>query len=708
MQHDNKSFQSKLVSGDSIWIVGATGSGKTACLIEQFEAWAETPRTWQLQPTCLVFSAIGDNRLTLLDRISTATQARYPFDAVTPIGFFQSEVLLFWPLLMQQLGCQSQFPLRLRPETEQALATWLWQPAIASGRLHQTGVNDYFIVRRTLDLLQLAAASGTPHEQLPLILQEGFTDQVGPPELWDCMGEVLEHWWQWCLERGLLTYGILTELYWRYLLPQPTYQQHLQQRYRAVLVDDVDEYPAAARLLFEFFLDQQIPIAFTFNPVGAIRLGLGADPSHLAQLAQRCRVESLPSMSDQNLGTAWGQTVVDCIHNPLLLPELPHVIQVIQTVSKAQLLRQTAETIATAIQSGRVEPQEIAVVSPNLDSITRYTLQEILASQGIPLISLNAQQPLISSPLVRALLTLLALVYPDLGYLVDRESVAEMLVILSQAKMDPVRAGLLTDYCFVPNRTTPCLLPITQFPRWDRLGHQASQAYSNLLQWLDVQRNQQQQHLLSNPVVLLDRAIQRFLAGGSELSYDKLTILRELMETAQHYWEVEARLQQFERSEQSVTTTVGQFIQLLRDGTITADPYPVRPAGKASQSVTLASIYQYRRARCHHRWQFWFDAGSAFWATGGRTLFGAPLLLRDRPNRVWTATDELAANQDYLEREVIDLLSRVTERVYLCHCDLAVNGQEQSGALMPLINAALPASEGALSDPGLHQPQQRL
>lgn len=700
MQHDNKSFQPRLVSDDSIWIVGITGSGKTARLIEQFEAWAETPRTWQPQPGCLVFSAIGDNRLTLLDRISTATQARYPFDAATPIGFFQSEVMLFWPLLMQQLGCQSQLPLRLRPETEQALATWLWQPDIQSGRLHQTGVNDYFIVRRTLDLLQLAAVSGTPHEQLPLILQQGFTDQEGSPELWTCMGEVLERWWQWCLERGLLTYGILTELYWRYLLPHPTYQQHLKQRYRAVLVDDVDEYPAAARLLFEFFLDQQIPIAFTFNPIGAIRVGLGADPNYLAELAQRCRVESLPDKPEQNLGTTWGQTVVDCIRDPLLLPELPNLIQVIQTVSKAQLLRQTAETIATAVQSGLVKPQEIAVVSPNLDSITRYTLEEILSSKGIPLISLNAQQPLISSPLVRALLTLLALVYPNLGDLVDRESVAEMLVVLSQEGMDPVRAGLLTDHCFVPHRTAPRLLPITQFPRWDRLGHQASQAYSNFLQWLDVQRSQQQQHLLPNPVVLLDRAVQRFLAGGSELSYDKLTILQELMETAQHYWEVEARLQQFERSEQAVTTTVAQFIQLLRNGTITADPYPVRPTGKASQAVTLASIYQYRRARRYHRWQFWFDAGSAFWATGGRTLFGAPLLLQNRSNRVWTVADELAANQEYLEREVLDLLSRATERVYLCHCDLAVNGQEQSGVLMPLVNAAFPVSEGVLSDPG--------
>jgi hypothetical protein len=654
----------------------------------------------------LVFAANGDNRLELAERILVSTHSQILFDSNTPLGFFQNEVTLFWPLLAEQLGLGIQFPLRLRPETEQELATQLWQPELDSGQLAQPGITDYFMVRRSLDLLQLAAASGTPLEDIALILQDGFRGQEIPEDLWDGIGAVLLRWRDWCLARGLLTYGILTELYWRYLLPHPTYQDRLLQRYGAVVADDVDEYPAIAHTLFSLLLNHKRPGIFTYNPDGANRLGLGADPHYLSQLAERCRVELVDPMPEVSLGAIWGEAIAKWVSEPMLLPELPPTIQVIQTTSRAELLRQTAEEMATAIHTGAVQPSEVAVIGPGLDAIARYTLRTLLTNRSIPVESLNEQQPLISYPLVRALLTLMALVYPGLGRLVSREAVAEMLVVLSpsaitgvglayleMARIDPVRAGLITDHCFVPDPEHPRLLPVTHFPRWDRLGYQATSVYNELIQWIATQQVQQQQRLLSSPVTLLDRAIQRFLGGGNQFSYDQLAILRELMETAQHYWEVDTRLHHSSlprRRDISTAETVGQLIQLLHNGTITADPYPARPLNPTQQAVTLATIFQYRSYRRYHRWQFWLDAGSAFWLSGGGGLFGAPLFLREWSGRPWTAADTMAADQQRLRRQILDLLGRAGERVYLCHSDLATNGQEQGGPLLTLINAASP------------------
>ena len=707
------------MSPDSVWITGATQSGKTARLIQQFKTWAAANRQHdpQATQTALIFAAIGDNRLDLADRIAEETQGRYRFDSVTPLGFFQDEVMLFFPLLTEQLHLKAPFPLRLRPETEQELATRLWQPELESGRLRQAGVRDYFMVRRTLDLLQLAAASETPHEDIPATLQAGFIDLEISSDLWDCMGELLQRWWDWCLARGLLTYGIITELYWRYLLPHPTYRQHLKSRYYAVLADDVDEYPAAARSLFEFFLQQSTPVAFTFNPEGGIRVGLGADPIYLSGLANSCQTESLAPDPDRTLGATWGTIMMDWVKEPMLLPQLPDCIRTLQTTSRAQLLRHTAEEIAEAVHSGQVQPQEIAVIGPGVDAIARYTLREILLSKGIPVTSLHDQRPLASSPMIQTLLNLLALVYPGLGRILDREAIAEMLVLLSQGagreqepqfadlnpgasavsliphasfQIDPVRAGLLTDHCFVPDPEQPHLLPVTSFPRWDRLGYQATRAYEGIVQWVEAQKVQQEQRLLTSPVVLLDRAIQKFLSGGSHLPYDQLAALRELMETAQHYWEVATRLKHDNPRDIPISATVGQFIQLLREGTITADPYPARPIGRAGQAVTIATIYQYRSDRRSHRWQFWLDAGSPFWLSGGAGLFGAPLFLRQWSGQAWTVSESLEMDVQRLQRQVLDLLSRVTERVYLCHSDLATNGQEQAGNLLTIVNAALP------------------
>ncbi|MCC5631291.1 recombinase family protein [Nostoc sphaeroides CHAB 2801] len=745
----------------SVWIVGTSRSGKTARLVEQFCSWVQPEKQYaesfytnklgrkkgdafstrgfsrdananakgdripeflylkQTDPGVLVLAANDDNRRELGDIIVTSTLGKYPVRAKTPLGFFQDEVILFWPLLINSLNLKAQFPVRLRPETEQELATKLWRPQLDEEILRVAGVNESRLVRRILDLLQLAAYSGVPCEDIAQILTRGLGENTITlkPEF---LASLLLDWRNWCLERGLLTYGIITELYSQHLLSDRNYQQHLTKRYQAVLADDVDDYPSVARLLFELLLDRGAVGAFSYNPDGAVRLGLGADPNYLEGLAERCRVEILTGPPPESLGDQAKQ-MVELLTEPMVLLSLPKTVHSIQTTSRAQLLRQTAEVIADAIQSQQVEAEEVAIIAPGLDAIARYTLVEILVKQNIQVESLNDQRPLVSSPVIRALLTMLALVYPGLGRLVDRDAVAEMLVVLSRKQqspenstdamnpkdamnrvsttdamnrvstnIDPVRAGLIADYCFVPHPDRPNLLPVSAFERWDRIGYAATTAYNEILQWLEQQRSQQELRLIPSPISLLDRAIQRFLWNGSNLPYEQLAALRELLETAQHYWEIDTRLRQIAPNETTPQTTIIEFIQLLRRGTITANPYPVRPIGGARKAVTLATIFQYRSSRRSHRWHFWLDAGSPLWAKGGAaTLFGAPFFLRDRLGEPWTAEDEKLAEEQRLQRILTDLLSRVSERVYLCHSDLAVNGQEQLGPLLPLVNACV-------------------
>ncbi|MEG3931143.1 recombinase family protein [Microcoleus sp. T3_B1] len=723
---------------DSIWIVGSARSGKTTRLVEQFCIWSKTVkplpttvsgrsssgrrRAGQTAPAILVLAANGDNRLELADRIAVATEGKYTFHSTTPFGFFEQEVLLFWPLLVQSLDLRAQFPLRLQPETELELAARLWRRELDEGILQKTGVSPNRMVRRTLDLLQLAAVSGTPREEIPSILEQGFAGDSGSNNLWTSMGDLLERWREWCLTRGLLTYGIVCELYWRYLLPDATYQQHLASRYQAAIADDVDDYPAISGHLFDRMLDFGAAGAFSYNPDGGVRLGLGADTEYLARLESHCQsVVNLDAKA--GLAPEIGDLAVSLAVNtegfyPLGL-SLPGKVRSLQTTSRAQLLRETAEIIVDAVKSQAVEPQEIAVIAPGMDAIARYSLTEILARHNIAAVSLNDQRPLSATPEIRALLTLLALVYPGLGRLVDRDGAAEMLVVLgsqkhssletedsnstfnlksqihNQKSIDQVRAGLIADHCFCPDIDRPQLLPITAFPRWDRVGHRAARAYDRIVEWIEQQRSQQQERLLPSPIALLDRAIQKFLMNDRYLPYDRLAALRELMETATHYWEINGRMQRVEPTNGGDSETIARFIQLLRQGTVTANPFPVRPEGPAARAVTLANIFQYRSSRRAHKWHFWLDAGSPLWLSGGAaTLFGAPLFLRSQLGRPWETEEETAADQQRLRRILLDLLSRCS-LLYLCHSELSVSGQEQTGPLLPLINSSVSCQQSA-------------
>lgn len=715
------------MNGEPIWVTGPTRSGKTTYLVNYFRTWVEAnaqpiaSRRVEFPPKqaagVLALAAIGDNRMDLFDQLTVATQGRYPFHSTTPLGFLQDEVTLFYPLLVQQLELKAAFPLRLAPENEQELATQLWQPVLDQVISQPATVTEARLVRRVLDLMQLAGLAGIAIEDIPTLLEQGFVGQERElPLPATVVGELLQQWRTWCLDRGLLTYGIIAGLYWQHLLPHPTYQAHLAQRYRLVLADDVDEYPAIARRLFEVLLNAGATGVFTFNPQGFVRLGLGADPNYLEGLAGRCQVQPLTDRAIPCLGDELEAEIVQLAMDPLYFSSLPESIQAIQTISRAQLLRRTAEIILEGIQTQQVQPRDIAVIAPGMDPIARYSLIEILTKHQIPVESLNDQRPLTSFPLIRALLTLLTLVYPGLGRLVDRDAVAEMLIVLSQKPattreqethnqipaasyslpptpaIDPVRAGLLADHCFAPHPDRPQLLPASTFPRWDRLGYQATSAYEELVQWIEKQQQQLQQRLIPNAISLLDRAIQHFLLGGTALPFDQLAALRQLMETAQQYWEVSNRLKRGERYEAPASMTVSRFIQLLRNGTVTANPFPVRPIGPASNAVTLANVFQYRSSHRAHRWQFWMDAGSPRWLSGVDALFGAPLFLQEWSGKAWTAAEMMQSNEQRLRRILLDLLGRTTDRVYLCHSDLATSGQEQTGVLLSLVNAAVPLS----------------
>jgi hypothetical protein len=538
------------VLSDSVWINGASRTGKTTRLVMAFgECLSAKTGKKKLKgqfPGILLMAANEERRRRFADRLATAYQGRYPVRVKTPLGFFEDEICLYWPLLVESLNFPAQFPLRLRPETEQDCATRLWRDDLELGKLQEMGVNEYRGVRQLLDLLQLAGCSGVEIDRISSVLEAGLAEEEAASD-WKWADKLLMKWRNWCLERGLLSYGLICDLYAHYLLPNPVYRQQLRDRYSAILADDVDEYPGIAKDLFDTLLDFGCNGVFTYNIDGAVRLGLNADPDYLRKLRARCTVENLAAEAPDSLLANLGESVLEIVSDPSAFNSLPVAVSSIQTTSRGQLLRQTVEFIARSIEAGQVKAEEIAIITPGLDAIARYTLTELLDSAGILVESLGDRRPLISSPTIRALLTLLGVVYPGLGRLVEKDAVAEMLVVLSNSlqdsasnpqkttapEIDPVRAGLIVDSCYCPDLELPKLLPVTAFPRWDRLGYRATTAYERIVKWIEAQQQQQQMHLIPSFVALLDRAIQEFLWNGSHLPYEQLAALRALMETAQ-------------------------------------------------------------------------------------------------------------------------------------------------------------------------------
>lgn len=673
------------------WMTGDACSGKTTGLVEAFRHWLQQEISLQEKFTSsvIILAANHTTRHQLARHLTASVGGEYPIVIKTPLGFIEDEVNLFAPLWWEKLNLPPQFTLRLRSETEQALAMENWHShwPVESIPNRRTEAR---LVRTTLDILQLAAASGTPFAEIPAVLISKLSAEekaaFGNEEIFPIMGALIMQWRDWCLQRGFLTYGLIYYLYGQVLLPNATYQEQLKRRYQGIFADDVDDYPAIAQDLARLLLQENATGVFTFNPNGKVRLGLSADPDTWETLADQCHQVSLSSSlspSPVPTPTETIPTILQMIDDPSSLELLPDCIRNLQTSSRAQLLRETAETLIQTIKKDKIAPADIAIIAPGLDEIARYTLMRIFRDHGYSVYPLNEQRPLVSSSLVRALLTLTCLVYPDLGRLIEANAVAEMLVVLtehSSHKIDPVRAGLITDHCYQADPSSPRLLDIKTFSRWDRIGYEAHSAYQEVCHWIE----QQKADIATPPdlVHFLNQGIQKFLWKGNNLSVADLSSLRELTETTQHYWEVQSRKQEQEHNAVLLVDQIADFIQLLKQGTITANPTPMTSFNPALTSgITLSNIFQYRSQRVSHRLQVWLDVGSPLWLKqGAANLLGASAFLRGENQDMEAET--------HLKRIVTDLLNRATEKVYLCHSDLAVNGTEQTGILLTLVQAS--------------------
>ena len=658
----------------NLWIEGGSGNGKRERMIQQFGIWAEQDFCHRANPQAasqkvLLLAIDSEQRRNFSDRLLLLTHGRYPITAATPLSFLQNEVRLYWTFLVKELGIKAQFPLVLRVENEQELAAQCWQQRL-DGHLEMEGVGRDRLVRRMLDLLLLAAYGGYAIESIPAMLTKGIDSAQAP--LWLEMGAALQDWRKYCWEAGLLTYGIVADLFVQYLLPNPRYQEQLRRRFAYVMIDRADEMPAIIADLCRFLLDQGAEGVFSFNRNGAARLGLGADPDYWQQeIKPKCEVLQQLSATAV-LGSQITTPCLDLLNNPTSynFAEPYDQLHSIDSISRAKLFRNVAEAIAAAIESGTVKANEIAIIAPGLDNIAKYAIAEILHKKNINVFPLNDQRPLSQSAQVRSLLTLMLLGYPKLGHLLSRDHVAEMLVVLTEA-IDPVRAGMLADHCFAPHPEMPQLLPADTFAQWNRLGYRATKAYEQLRQWRSEQSPQQ-----TTPLLFLDRAIQKFFKPR-KLNYEQTATLQKLIETAQHHWQLGQRLGDQE------PVILEKFIQLIRQGIATADPYaPNLP----DDGIVLATIFQYRSARRSHRWQFWLDASSELWLQGGAAaLFAAPIFLKGWHGEQWTMTDQQNTDMQRLQRLIADLLDRAGDRLYLCHSEFSTNGQTQNGILLPLI-----------------------
>lgn len=619
-------------------------------------------------------------------------------------GVAQRMVDLFWPMIAPAAGFErpDRPPVFLTLETAQYYMAHLVMPLLQEGYFESAKVERNRIFSQILDNLNKAALVGFPYQETGHRLAEAWIGEPGQLRIYEDVQECMNLFRQYCLANNLLDYSLQIEVFRDHLWPLENCRSYLQETYRHLIVDNLEEDTPFTSDILSSWLPNLASCLIIYDWNGGFRRFLGADPGAASSLKAACNLtinftdglvmsepvanlaESLnqifePSNQSGKIGGRKTKTTRR-LQDPL-------VIQ--QHHFYPEMLDWIASQIARLVHEDGLPPSEIVVLAPYLSDSLRFLLLTRLEDQKVPVRSHRPSRALREESVTRCLLTLANLAYPEWRIPPSKSDVA-FAMMQSIEGMDLVRAQLLTEIVYRIQQGIPTLTsfdPIVAATR-ARITYQLGERYEQLRLWLAQQRE---------PPEAFDHFLNRLF--GEVLSQPGFGFVNN-----QAAGEITANLiesiQKFRWVTQTTLADEGvplgqEYCRMVQEGVIAAQ-YVRSWEFQSEQSVLVAPAFTFLMSNRPVRVQFWLDIGSRGWSERLNQPLTQPYVLtrnwqRGRP---WTDYDEVAVGRELMITLVLGLLQRCRERIYLGLSELGEQGYETRGPLLQALQKVLLAGQG--------------
>jgi hypothetical protein len=676
-----------------IFLEGYAGTGKTTVGVERLRL--------------LLENGIPGNQILLL--VPQRTLARSYYDllhsaettasgAVTVLtigGLAKRMVELFWPIAAQEAGFAhpDQQPTFLTLETAQYYMAHLVQPLFDQGFFEAVTIERNRLYSQILDNLNKSAAVGFPHPEISLRLKSAWAGDPGQAHVYEDAQYCATLFREFCLEHNLLDFSLQLEIFSQHLWPSQICRNYLQENYRHLITDNLEEdIPVTYDLLNEWLpiFDSALLI---FDLEAGYRQFLGADPQTTYTLKDKCDLNPIfsdsfvSSESVQSFGLALAQSLrfnepapTDISNSsfPISYPPLD------ETRFYPQMLDWVVDQIENLVENG-VPPGEIVVLSSYLSDALRFSLSERLTERGIPTYSHRPSRSLREEPATQALLTLAALGHPQWGLQPSKFDLAYTL-IQSIADIDLIRAQLLSDNVYQPRHLELSPFAEIKTELQERITFVLGERFERLRVWLHDYTQQTSEELDH----FFGRIFGEVLSQpgfGFHSDFDAAEVTANLIESVRKFrWAAgDALLQEH--------VPLGkEYLRMVEDGVIAAQ-YIFSWGSLSEEAVFLAPAYTFLMRNRSAEYQFWLDIGSRGWYERIRQPLTHPYVLsRDWGlQRPWTDNDEFETSQQALYRLIMGLIRRCQSGIYLGLSELGEQGYEHKGQLLKAIDRALRA-----------------
>jgi hypothetical protein len=624
-------------------------------------------------------------------------------------GLARRMISLFWPLVGEQAGFAEpeREPIFLTLETTQYYMDRLITPYVEAGYFDGLSIRRNRLASQIVDNLNKAAVVGFPHVEVAARLGQAWGGESARKYVYEQAQACANAFRDYCLAHNLLDFSLQYEVFFQHVLAEPMCRRYLFDRYRHLIVDNVEEDTPRAHDLVRQWLAECDTALIVMDHGGGYRAFLGADARGAADLKPLCQdwlvldhshvmsaeVEALGEQLVQSLGREADKLLEGRRPRPRQPKIDPRSALCFEpTRYQTQMFEWVADQVAELTKGEGVPPDEIVILAPFLGDALRFALSDALSRRKVPVRSHRPSRALRDEPAARCLLTLAAIAHPDWQLCPTPPDVAHALMI-AIGGLDLVRARLLTEIVYRPRDGHPELTSFDQI-RSDvqqRISYLFGERFDRLRQWLV--------RYAQAPALELDDLISQLFTDvlskpgfGFHHDLDAGQVTSNLIESIRKFRHVVGHTLPVGEDQETASASrlSREYVQMVDQGIIAAT-YVQSWQIEAAGAVLMAPAYTFLMTNRAVDVQFWLDVGSSgWWERLYQPLTHPYVLSRYWPeDKIWTDEDEFSARQLALGRLILGLARRCRKRIYLGIADLGEQGYEQRGPLLQIVQRTL-------------------
>ncbi len=618
-------------------------------------------------------------------------------DVVTFGGLARRGIQLFWPEIATPAGfahTEGQEPIFLTIETAQYYMARFIDRAVEQALFDSINVARPRLIAQALDNLSKAAINEFSLDDVALRLSRAWSGHSSRLAIYQTWLEVAREFRQHCLDNHLLDFSLQLDVFNDHLLHNSLYQSYLNQTYRHLIADNLEENFPVTLDFIEARMPELESTLLVMDSDAGYRVFLGAEPLQAAELQTLCdsheswTASYVQSESLQSLSTALENVFADDDLDNGALPELdPSPMTAFAYDFRTfypQMLNWACDEVARLVESG-IEPRQIVLLAPYLNDSLRFTVMNRLQAAGIPVVSHRPSRAIRDEPAARAMLTLMALVNQPADQLPPAPDIADALVQVI-ADLDPIRGRLLADVVYgTTGRSEVGSFDTIQQAMQSRITYTVGERYERLRLWIMEQRE-------TVAVTPPDHFLRRFFGDvlsqpgfGFHSNLDAGTIAAQMVESAQQFRRV-----LYPEGTDDWSSVWVEYRTLVSEGLLAA-LHEASWHKEEANAVFIAPAYTYLMRNHPVDYQFWLDVGSAAWSERLDQPITHPYVLRRsyEIDKVWLDEDEFRAEWTMLRKLVLGLTRRCGQKLYLAIADLGEQGFEQRGPLLRVFQQIL-------------------